>query len=133
MSYEFVIMEKYPTFHYEELNIDKPRNKKIIANFEVETQSKITRLIASFYDEKAKNNSIYKESFSDNYKKANIVYIKNPDEQNNMDTLGSGEEIGYAGQVNKPTFFTSFCILFRTENMNKHILYYQHNPEFDEI
>ena len=133
MSYEFVIMEKYPTFHYEELNIDKPRNKKIIANFEVETQSKITRLIAPFYDEKAKNNSIYEVSFSDNYKKANIVYIKNPDEQTNIDTLGSGEEIGYAGQVNKPTFFTSFCILFRTENMNKPILYYQYNPELDEI
>ena len=133
MSYEFVIMEKYPTFHYEELNIDKPRNKKIIANFEVETQSKITRLNAPFYDEKAKNNSIYEVSFSDNYKKANIVYIKNPDDQKNIDTLGSGEEIGYAGQVNKPTFFTSFCILFRTENMNKPILYYQYNPELDEI
>ena len=133
MSYEFVIMEKYPTFHYKELNIDKPRNKKIIANFEVETQSKITRLVAPFYDEKAKNNSIYEVSFSDNYKKANIVYIKNPDEQTNIDTLGSGEEIGYAGQVNKPTFFTSLCILFRTENMNKPILYYQYNPELDEI
>ena len=31
ISYEFNIMEKYPTFHYKELNMNKPRNKKIIS------------------------------------------------------------------------------------------------------
>ena len=43
-----------------------------------------------------------------------------------------GRMRGFAGQVNKPTFYSSFCILFRTENMNKPILYYQYNPEFKE-
>ena len=27
MSYEFIIMEKYPTFHYKELNKEKARKK----------------------------------------------------------------------------------------------------------
>ena len=57
MSYEFNIMEKYPSFHYKELNKEKPRNKIINANIEIETQSKITRLIVSFMDEQAKKNS----------------------------------------------------------------------------
>ena len=54
MSYEFIIMEKYPTFHYKELNKNEARNKIIKANFIIETQSKITRLIAPFFDEMAK-------------------------------------------------------------------------------
>ena len=37
MSYEFNIMEKYPTFHYKELNENKPRNKIINADIEIET------------------------------------------------------------------------------------------------
>ena len=47
-------MEKYPTFHYKGLNEEGARNKIIKANFKIETQSKITRLIAPFYDEEAK-------------------------------------------------------------------------------
>ena len=54
MSFEFTIMEKYPTFHYKELNQNEARNKVIKANFIIETQSKITRLIAPFFDEMAK-------------------------------------------------------------------------------
>ena len=54
MSYEFVIMEKYPTFHYKDLNKNNARNKKIKANFYIEAQSKITRIIAPFLDEDAK-------------------------------------------------------------------------------
>jgi len=83
MSYEFVIMEKYPTFHYKELNQNNPRNKKIKATFIIETQSKITRLIAPFYDEEAKKNSIYEVSFDNNFKKANIIYVKYPDNETN--------------------------------------------------
>ena len=132
MSYEFVIMEKYPTFHYKELNMEKPRNKIIKANFIIETQSKITRLIAPFFDEKAKKNSVYEVLFSDDYKKANINYIKNPDEQKNIDIPKPGVESGFPGLVNQPTFLTSFSILFRVENMYKPILYYQFNPEFNE-
>jgi hypothetical protein len=56
MSYEYEIMEKYPTFHYKELNEEGARNKIIKANFKIETQSKITRLIAPFYEEEVKNN-----------------------------------------------------------------------------
>ena len=135
MSYEFNIMEKYPTFHYKELNSNEPINKIIKANFKIETQSKITRLIAPFYDEEAKKKSTYEVAFSNDFKKADIKYVKNPDfEKNkNMQPFNPmGRMRGFAGQVNKPTFYSSFCILFRTENMNKPILYYQYNPEFKE-
>ena len=60
MSYEFVIMEKYPTFHYKELNKNEARNKIIKANFIIKTQSKLTRLIAPFFDEIAKKNQLMK-------------------------------------------------------------------------
>ena len=135
MSYEFNIMEKYPTFHYKELNSDAPRNKIIKANFKIETQSKITRLIAPFYDEEAKKKSTYEVTFSNDFKKADIKYVKNPDYQNNVNVqpVGfRGNFGGFPGQKNKPTFLSSFCILFRTENINKPILYYQYNPEFKE-
>ena len=76
MSYEFNIMEKYPTFHYKEVNKDKPRNKTINANFEIQTQSKITRLIAPYMDEEAKKNSTYEVQYSSDYKNAKIKYYK---------------------------------------------------------
>ena len=134
MSYEFIIMEKYPTFHYKELNKEGARNKLIKANFIIEAQSKITRLVAPFFDEMAKNQSTYEVTFSDDYKKAEITYVKNPDDQQNKDIIDElyGEEYGYPGKVNEPTFLTSFSILFRTENINKPILYYQYNPELKE-
>ena len=136
MSYEFDIMEKYPTFHYKELNQNEPRNKIIKANFKIQAQSKITRLIAPFLDEEAKKNSSYDVVFSDDFKKAEIKYIKNQDDQKNVikePFLRSKNQGGFPGKVNQPTFYSSFCLLFRTENMNKPILYYQYNPEFKEI
>ena len=135
MSYEFIIMEKYPTFHYKELFIDDPRNKIIKANFIIETQSKITRLIAPFLDEMAEKKSTYEVIFGKDYKKAEIFYIKNPDDQQNKDVIDPryGKEFGYPGKVNEPTYLTSFSILFRTQNMNKPTLYYQFNPELKEI
>ena len=134
MSYEFVIMEKYPTFHYKELNQNKNRNKKIKANFIIETQSKITRIIAPFYDEEAKKNSKYEVTLDKELKKANIIYEKNPDFQPNFDEFEKfGPERGYPGLVNQPTFLTSFSILFRTENMYKPTLYYQYNHDLGEI
>ena len=135
MSYEFNIMEKYPSFHYKELNSNEARNKIIKANFKIETQSKITRLIAPFYDEEAKKKSTYEVAFSNDFKKADIKYVKNPDDEKNKNIqpfYPMGNRGGFAGQVNKPTFYSSFCILFRTENINKPILYYQYNPEFKE-
>ena len=129
MSYEFVIMEKYPTFHYKELNENSPRNKKVKAKITIEAQSKITRLVSPFLDEEAKKNSKYEVSFSNDFKKSEISYIKNPDDQKNIDDMPDGPQTGFSGLVNKPTFLTSFCILFRTENMNKPILFYQYNHE----
>ena len=137
MSYEFDIMEKYPSFHYKELNQNEPRNKIIKANFTIETQSKITRLIAPFLDEEAKKKSKYEVKFSNDFKKAEIEYTKNPDDEKNKNIsrepkLFVGNQGAFAGKVNQPTFYSSFCILFRTENMNKPILYYQYNPELKE-
>ena len=129
MSYEFNIMEKYPSFHYKELNKEKPRNKIINANIEIETQSKITRLIAPFMDEQAKKNSTYEVQYNQDYKKAKIKYIKNPD---NISNINMNNPNDFSGKVNAPTFYSSFCILFRTENINKPILYYQYNPELKE-
>ena len=68
MSYEFVIMEKYPTFHYKEINQNEARNKMIKANFKIQTQSKITRLSAPFFDDEAKKSSIYQVVFSKDYR-----------------------------------------------------------------
>ena len=134
MSFEFIIMEKYPTFHYKELNQNEARNKIIKANFIIETQSKITRLIAPFFDEMAKKKSNYEVVYSNNYKKAEIFYIKNPDNIQNKDIIDKryGKEFGYPGKVNEPTFLISFSILFRTENINKPILYYQYDPKLKE-
>ena len=129
MSYEFTIMEKYPTFHYNHLNQEKFRNKKIKAIFTIKAHSKITRLIAPFFDDQAKKNSQFETFFNDDYTEAKIYYIKNPDEQTNIDTIGKG----LSGQVDKPTFYSTFCLLFRTANMNKPTLYYQYNPELKEI
>ena len=129
MSYEFNIMEKYPSFHYKELNKEKSRNKIINANIEIETQSKITRLIAPFMDEQAKKNSTYEVQYNQDYKKAKIKYIKNPD---NISNINMDNPNDFSGKENAPTFYSSFCILFRTENINKPILYYQYNPELKE-
>ena len=129
MSYEFNIMEKYPSFHYKELNKEKSRNKIINANIEIETQSKIIRLIAPFLDEQAKKNSTYEVQYNQDYKKAKIKYIKNPD---NISNINMDNPNDFSGKVNAPTFYSSFCILFRTENINKPILYYQYNPELKE-
>ena len=131
MSYEFNIMEKYPTFHYKEINEKNPRNKTIKANFEIKTESKITRLIAPFFDEEAKKNSSFEVQYSPDYKSAQIKYIKNPDNETNKIEGGYNDNI-LSGKRNAATFYSSFCILFRTENMNKPILYYQYNPELKE-
>ena len=131
MSYEFNIMEKYPTFHYKELNEKNPRNKKIKADFEIKTQSKITRLIAPFMDEEAKKNSTFEVEYSPDYKTAKIKYIKNPDNETNKIDIQTNLNL-YSGKINAPTFYSSFSIIYRTENINKPILYSQYNPELKE-
>ena len=117
MSYEYNIMEKYPTFHC--IKVDKylQKDKIIKANFKIEAQSKITRLIAPFLDEEAKKKLNYEVNFSNEFKTADIKYTKNP-----------GDKIN----TNKHNFYSSFCLLFRTQKMNEPILFYQYNPELKE-
>ena len=127
ISYEFSIMDHYPAFYYKEAKKDDgPKTKKIVANFEIKTQSKITRLIAPFYDEKYKedSNSTYSVKYGPDYKSANIEFSKK--EEDIIALLKKDAE----GE--NPTFYSTFCILFRTENMNNPLLCTQYNPEFKE-
>ena len=120
MSYEFNIMENYPTFNYKESYCNSnENNKRLKANFKIETQSKITRLISPFL-EKDNKNSNYEIVFNDDYKNADIKcyrYLENV-RKNELE-----------GKINRHIFPSNFCILFRTENMNRPVLYYQYNPE----
>ena len=131
MSYEYNIMEKYPTFHYKDIKENELRNKTLKANIQIETESKITRLIAPFMDEEAKKNSTYEVKYNDDYKKAIITYTKNPDDIKNINNNVKNDNY-YAGKINVPSFYQSFCILFRTVDMNNPILYSQYNPELKE-
>ena len=127
LSYEFSIMDKYPSFYYKGAkNDDGPKYKKIIANIKIQTQSKITRLIAPFYDEKYKNDlsSVYKVEYGSDFKSATISLTKNEEDINNYNLKDKDGE--------KQTFYSTFCILFRTENMNKPLLCTQYNPELKE-
>ena len=127
LSYEFSIMDNYPSFYYKEAkNDDGPKYKKIISNFQIQTQSKITRLIAPFHDVKYKNdlNSMYSVQYGPDYKSAKITFLKNEEEIIKIIKKDKSGE--------KQTFYSTFCILFRTENMNKPLLYTQYNPEFKE-
>ena len=132
LSYEFSIMEKYPSFYYKDSKSNnKPKNKIINAEFEIKTQSKITRLIAPFMDKEAKKYSTYEIKYSPDYKTAEIKYIKNPNEEpNNINNNDDDEDDD--DKDDKPASYSSFCILFRTENMNKPLLCTQYNPEFKE-
>ena len=118
LSYEFSIMENYPAFYYEGMNKnDSNKNKKIDANIKIETQSKITRLISKYSNEEIKNNSNYTTEYSQDYTKVEIKY-----KNDKPDLLSKKNEDDK----------NSFSILFRTENMNKPILYSQYNPELKE-
>ena len=134
MSYEFSIMEKYPSFYYKDSKSNnKPKDKIINAEFEIKTQSKITRLIAPFMDKEAKKYSTYEIKYSPDYKTAEIKYIKNPNEEpNNINNNDDDEDDDDDDKDDKPASYSSFCILFRTENMNKPLLCTQYNPEFKE-
>ena len=135
LSYEFSIMEKYPSFYYKDSKSNnKPKNKIINAEFEIKTQSKITRLIAPFMDKEAKKYSTYEIKYSPDYKTAEIKYIKYPNEEpNNINNNDDDEDDDDDGDKDdKPASYSSFCILFRTENMNKPLLCTQYNPEFKE-
>jgi len=133
MSYEFSIMEQYPSFYYEKLkDNNESKNKIIKANFQIQTLSKITRLIAPFYDENAKKNSKYNVKYSPDFKTADIEYSKFPEQiinqdDNNINVNSSSEN------KDKNPLNSIFSILFRTEDMNNPLLCTQYNPEFKEI
>ena len=80
-------------------------------------------------DEIAKKNSLFEVKYNPDYKKAKFKYIKNPNDIININTniINNLSE-----KINDLSNYSSFCILFRTENMNKPILYYQYNPELKE-
>lgn len=129
LSYQFEIMEKYPSFHYKQLKNDESKYKTINANFKIETNSKITRLIAPFLEEKNKKIN-YQVIFNNNYKKAEIKYIKKPKEENKNNKYM--KKFQNSDENEKGISDSYFYLLFRTEEMNKPILYYQYNPEFKE-
>ena len=117
LSYEFIIMENYPDFNYKELENKNTENKKINAIFNIETQSKITRLIAPFLDKNSKKDCIYNIKYRQDYKKAEIEY-KNNKIDFNINNNENDQK--------------TFSILFRTENMIKPILYSQYNSDLKE-
>ena len=129
MSYEFSIMDVYPYFYYEGYSRNTHLFDIIKANFTIETQSKITRLVSPFSDEISKKNVFYKLIFDNDYKKAEIFYIKNPVFYEHCEAI----RIGIPFIDNIPTYYKRFSILFRTQNINKPMLYYQFNPELNEI
>ena len=63
MSYEFKIIENYPMFKCDKLNDKETKYKIIVVNLNLETQSKITRLIAPFMTEEEKVKSKYEVHF----------------------------------------------------------------------
>ena len=75
LSYEFNIMETYPAFHCKDLGKIKSDNKKVDLKIKIETQSKITRLIAPFLEPEAKVYCIYNINYSQDYKKAEIELL----------------------------------------------------------
>ena len=97
-----------------------------MANFEIKTQSKITRLIAPFYDDKYEKDtsSTYSVKYSPDYKTAKIEFTK---KEEDIIALKKKDAEG-----ENPTFYSTFCILFRTENMNNPLLCEQYNPILKE-
>ena len=100
MSFCYTIMNDFP-------NILNNKTKIIKANIEINTLSKITRLITSYLN----SNEIYSREFNDNFTKCNIKY-----ENNN----------------NNSKYNIPFSILFRTENSYEINLYSQYNKNKNE-
>ena len=115
MSYEFSIMNHYPSFKYKEMNSIMPNNKTIKGIINIRTLSKITRLISFFLEEENKKN--IKINYSNDYLGATIEFEK---------------EANLPSNNNQNDIQPSFSILFRTEKMNTPMIYSQFNPERKE-
>ena len=128
MSYEFKIIENYPTFCY---NNKKERNyKKVEVNLNIKAQSKITRLVSPFMTEEEKKRNQYKVNFENDYKNAIIKYTQDFNTSHYREK--SLIEKKYGNQMNQHIFISTFCILFRTEKMNLPTLYCQYNEKLNE-
>ena len=144
MSYELSIMEKYPSFQYENMNYKKLANKKIKGKIIINTFSKITRLISFFLDETNKKKT--KINYSKDYMEAIIEFEKEMFPKKNNEFKKPKMKKPNINILSKPSFFPSnitpksfnmesntiqpsFSILFRTEKMNIPIIYSQFDPE----
>ena len=114
LSYQFDIIENFPAFQFKEEK-DLKLNKKINANFTIQTQSPISRLIAPFLNEQLKNSCVYKIKYGQFNKSAEIEF----------------RNYNYNFNIQKEDN-NIFRILFRTINMNEPIIYSQYNPEKKE-
>ena len=128
MSYEFKIIESYPTFNYN--NKEQTNFKKVEVNLNIKAQSKITRLISPFMSEEEKKNTQYRVDFENDYKNAIIKYTQdfNTSHSNSKSLI----EKNNGNQMNQHIFLSTFCILFRTEKINLPTLYYQYNEKLNE-
>ena len=153
MSYEFSIMEHYPSFQYKEMNRNEPDNKTIKGKITLTTSSKITRLISFFLDEENIKSTIKYEN--DNLKA--IINFEIPSIQKKKIPIHPPIKPGPVKPILQPMVLPSqpnfiknkniqaksfirksddiqpfFNILFRTEKMNTPMIYSQFNPERKE-
>ena len=102
MSYQYIIMKDFPFFVFEN-NEKKQISPEIIINININTFSKITRLITNFKEKEKLTISYYKD-----YTEAKI--------KNNI-TINK-----------KENYSIDLHILFRTKDINKPQIFYQYNP-----
>ena len=122
LSYEYNIIDQYPVFSYLDLDKSVAKKANIKAEFKLETQSKLTRL-TRFLDEDKNKLSLFRVNYEQDYKKALIKYEVNHAEIDHP---------FYTESLKLSDDLKHFRILFRTEDMNKPILYQQYNPELKE-
>ena len=107
MSYEYIIMKNFPSFVIENNNEEEEEEKsihpEIIINININTFSKITRLITNF-----KNKENFNITYNNGFKEAKINYLFKEDLEENYET--------------------DLHILFRTNDMNEPNLFFQFNP-----
>ena len=103
MSYQYIIMKDFPSFTSDKEGENKKDSQEIIINANINTFSKITRLITNL--EEKDNLTI---SYNKNYTHAKLVdkILEN----------------------NKKKYSIDLHILFRTKDINKPNLFYQYNP-----
>ena len=112
MSYEYIIMNNFPSFIFNSKTKEEPKENKIeiIYNINITACSKITRLFTNF---KNKENLII--TYNEDYTKSKISNRMEQDLSNKI----LNENI-----INEDELH----ILFRTKDINKPKLFYQYNP-----